>query len=566
MVELLSELFKKTDAVEIEKISYLLQGRVVPLYHSLEFHMADKMIVEAISMALDTSKEKVVAEFKQKGDLGTAVESLKKSLSKTIKKLSVISVYESLFNIAKINGKGSVDKKITLLSELIKSLDTLSVRYIVRIPLDKLRLGFSDMTILDSLSWMLTGSKELRSEIEKAYNVRPDLGLIAKNLKQGGIEKIRHIEPEVGIPILMAKADRLKSPKAILEKIGTSAIEFKYDGLRLQVHKKGNTVTLFSRNLENVTLMFPDVVEGVIQQTDAKEIIFEGEVVAYNPKTGVFIPFQQTMQRKRKYDIAKKAAEIPVKLFAFELLYLNGENLIGAPYKTRKHKLKQTIKEGNTIIYAAEHRVSKESEIDELFEKSVKEGFEGIIAKKLDGVYQAGMRSFNWIKYKKTMDSRLMDTIDVLVMGYTKGEGKRTLFGVGQFLTGIYNSKNDRFETVSKIGTGLTDEQFREFFKRVQKLHVKDKPKEYDVDKLLDADIWLRPSLVVEVASDEITRSQVHTAGRIMEISKSGKAQIVKEAGYALRFPRLVFFRDDKKPKDATSLTEVIKLFKKQRT
>lgn len=564
MVVILSELFTKTTPLEIEKISYLLQGRVVPLYESLEFQMADKMVIEAISKALNLSKDKVVSEFKQKGDLGAVAEELKGSV-KGSHTLSVVDVYNALFEIAKTAGPGSVDKKVAFLSKLINSLDSLSVRYVVRIPLDKLRLGFSDMTILDSLSWMATGSKELRSEIEKAYNVRPDLGYIARNIKEGGIGKIKHVGPVVGTPILMARADRLKSPEEILDKIGTSAIEFKYDGLRLQVHKKGDTVTLFSRNLENVTLMFPDVVEGAKKQVKAEEVIIEGEVVAYNPKTNVFIPFQETMQRKRKYDIEKKAAEIPVKLFAFELLYINGENCITKPYKERKKKLKENLNTGNTIMYANEHIVSNEKDIDTLFEESVHKGFEGIIAKKLDGAYQAGMRGFNWIKYKKTMDSSLMDTIDVLVMGYTKGEGKRTSFGVGQFLTGIYNPEKERFETISKIGTGLTDEQFREFFTRVQKLRTSSKPTEYDVDKLLDADVWLSPSLVVEVASDEITRSQVHTAGRVMQKSKSGKAQSVKEAGYALRFPRLIAFRDDKRPKDATTLNEVVTLFKKQR-
>ncbi|MBI2029916.1 ATP-dependent DNA ligase [Candidatus Gottesmanbacteria bacterium] len=454
----------------------------------------------------------------------------------------------------------------------MKNLDSLSVRYIVRIPLNKMRLGFSDMSILDALSFTISGNKEYREEIEKAYNVRPDLGYIATKIKKNGISGIKHIEPTIGVPILMAKADRLTSPTEILDKIGSCAVEFKYDGLRLQVHYKkaesgkgkGASIKLYSRNLEDVTHMFPDIVEGVKKQVSADEVIFEGEVVAYNPKNGVFIPFQQTMQRKRKYDIAKKALEIPVKLFAFELLYDHGKNYIALAYKTRKEKLRQIIKQGSVIIYAQETIVSKESQIDQLFSESVKKGFEGIIAKKLDGVYQAGMRGFNWIKFKRAMSKTLTDTFDVLVMGYTKGEGKRTAFGVGQFLTGVYDSKSDKFVTVSKIGTGLTDEQFKEFYKRVKPLERKDRPLAYDVDKLLEADHWLTPSLVVEVAADEITRSQVHTAGRIMGPSKNKKAFAVVSPGYALRFPRLIRFRDDKKPKDATTLTEVIKMFGSQ--
>ena len=583
MVEILAELFKKTSASEISQICYLLQGRVVPLYDPLEFGMADKMIIKSIASACGVSADEVNKEFKKLGDLGMVVEELKiknEKLKITIKneKLSVLEVFEVLGKVAIAKGGGSVEIKSNLIAGLLKDVDSLSARYIVRIPLNKLRLGFSDMTILDGLSWMLTSSKAHRKEIEKAYNVRPDLGLLAQEIKEAGIKGLEQIGPKVGTPILMARADRLTSPQEILDKIGKCAVEFKYDGLRLQVHYKktlkqeniktrnGGIIKLFSRNLEDVTAMFPDIVEAVKKQVRADEVIFEGEIVAFNPKTGVFIPFQQTMQRKRKYDIEAKAAEIPVKLFVFELLFFNGTNYIHKPYVERKAKLKGIINKGDLIIYADEYVTNSEQRIDELFHQSVKKGFEGIIAKKLSGVYQAGMRGFNWIKFKKAMSKRLMDTFDVLVMGYTKGEGKRTDFGMGQFLTGVYDSKKDQFTTITKIGTGLTDEQFREFIKRVKPIEVAEKPKNYEIDKLLEPDRWLKPSLVVEVAADEITRSQVHTSGRVTGPSKSGKAQEVKEAGYALRFPRLVNFRDDKNPNEVTTVLEVKKMFLDQKT
>ncbi|MCL5970487.1 MAG: ATP-dependent DNA ligase [Patescibacteria group bacterium] len=570
MVGILADLFKHTTGDEISQICYLLQGRVVPLYDSLEFGMADKMVIKAIASASSTSPEKVNDKFKELGDLGKAVEKLKAQSAGGRTKLSVTQVFDVLKKMAQAKGAGSVEKKITLLADLLKEADSLSSRYLVRIPLDKLRLGFSDMTILDGLSWMLSSSKVHRKEIEKAYNVRPDLGFIAKTIKDKGLSGLVSVTPVVGTPILMAKADRLTSPKEILEKIGKCAIEFKYDGLRLQVHykkikNKEEIIKLFSRNLEDVTLMFPDIVAAVKKQVTVDEVIFEGEVVAFNPKTGVFIPFQQTMQRKRKYNIAQKALEIPVKLFAFELLYAKGQNFIHKPYIERKAKLKEVIGKGELIIYAKEFITDSEQRIDELFHESIAQGFEGIIAKKLTGVYQAGMRGWNWIKFKKAMSKKLMDTFDVLVMGYTKGEGKRTDFGMGQFITGVYDNKKDQFTTITKIGTGLTDEQFREFIKRVKPLETPEKPKNYEIDKLLEPDVWLKPSLVVEVAADEITRSQVHTSGRIMELSKSGKAQQVKEAGYALRFPRLVSFRDDKNPQEVTTVTEVEEMFTSQK-
>lgn len=568
MVEILADLFKKTSKEEIEQICYLLQGRVVPLYNSLEFGISDKTVIESIVRGVGADKNKVISLFKERGDLGTVAEELKREHKE--RNLKIDFVFQKLYELAITKGEGSVEKKINNLAALIREADSLSVRYLVRIPLNKLRLGFSDMTILDSLSWMLTRSKTHRKDIEKAYNVRPDLGYIAKTIKDKGIKGLELVTPTCGTPILMARADRLSSPQEILDKIGKCAIEFKYDGLRLQVHykkikNKEEIIRLFSRNLEDVTLMFPDIVAAVKKQIDASEVIFEGEVVAYNPKTSVFIPFQQTMQRKRKYDIAKKAAEIPVKLFVFELLFLNGRNYIHEPYVTRKAKLKEIINKDDLIIYANEYVTDSKQRIDELFHESVKKGFEGIIAKKLTGAYQAGMRGWNWIKFKKAMSKKLMDTFDVLVMGYTKGEGKRTDFGMGQFLTGVYDSKKDQFTTITKIGTGLTDEQFREFVKRVKPLEIVEKPKNYEVDKLLEPDKWLKPSLVVEVAADEITRSQVHTSGRVMELSKSGKAQQVKEAGYALRFPRLVNFRDDKNPNEVTTVLEVKKMFVSQK-
>ncbi len=601
ITEILAELFHHTPPSDIEKICYLLQGRVVPLYEPLEFGVADKMMIRALAQGLTVRQDEVLVQFKKTGDLGSVAEELKVKSQKskvktTTQKLKVEDVYQQLLAVAQASGEGSQEEKVALLADLLACVDPLSARFITRIPLGKLRLGFSDMTILDGLSWMMKGTKEHKKELEAAYNVRPDLGVLARIIKEKGIDGIAHIKPAVGTPIMMARANRLSSPGEILQKIGRCAVEFKYDGLRLQMHydrkirnskfeirnklqqeslfqkekntidaSRGGKIKMFSRNLEEITRMFPDIAQAVIGQIDAESCIIEGEVVAYNPETGVFVPFQETMQRKRKYDIAAKALEIPVKLFAFELLYCNGTSFVDEPYEVRKKELKRIVKKGDTLVYAQETVVADEAHIEDLFEQSVKLHFEGIIAKKLDGRYEAGMRGWSWIKYKKAMDSKLNDTIDTVVMGYTRGEGKRTSFGVGQFLVGVYDEKNDRFVTVSKIGTGLTDEQFREFITRVKPLETKTQPIQYDFDKLLTPDVWLMPQLVVEIACDEITRSAVHTAGRIMTPSKSGKAFSVKTPGFALRFPRLVRFRDDKKPTDATTVKEIARLYTAQK-
>ncbi len=580
MVSILAELFKETSAVDIKYIVYLLQGRVVPLFQALEFGVADRMVIAAIALAFSVPEAEVSRKFKTLGDLGQVSETLRKDYvgEKHAKELSVAQVYKTLFIIAETTGSGSASKKVTLLAGLLRELDVKSNRYVARIPLNKLRLGFSDMTILDALSYAISETKEHRRFIEKAYNVRPDLGYIASQIKSFGTAGVAGVVPKVGTPILMAKADRVSDANEILDKIGRCAVEYKYDGLRLQVHyrkiknqkskikndKEGKLVKMYSRNLEDVTKMFPDIERAVKKQINCNEVIFEGEVVAYNPRTSVFVPFQQTMQRKRKYDIAAKALEIPVKLFVFELLYLDGVSYIHEPYEVRKRLLKKVVVGDKLIKYATEHIVDTPVAIEKLFDDSVKLGFEGIIAKRIKGEYQAGMRGFNWIKFKRAMSVKLMDTFDVLVMGYTKGEGKRTQFGVGQFLTGIYDEGSDTYVTISKVGSGLTDEEFREFIERVKPLQVKEKPASYDVDKLLEADVWLSPSLVVEIGADEITRSQVHTAGRKLGPSKSGKAFEVITPGFALRFPKLVKFRDDKSPRETTTVVELERMHKLQ--
>jgi len=563
MVEILSDLFKKADKDEIDKLMYLLQGRVVPIYVSLEFGMAEKMVIRAIALAFNHEVKAVTQLFKKEGDVGVIAEQLASSHKSNKTNPSINDVYDVLKKIAKTSGPGSVDVKIKYLSDLLSSLDPRSSRFVSRIPIGAMRLGFSDMTVLDSLSWMVSGDKSKRKEIEAAFNARPDLGFIGKTIKEKGVKGLVDVKPAVFNPILMARAERLSSGDEIIAKIGTCAVEPKFDGFRLQAHflKDKKEVKLFTRNLEEVTFMYPDVVEGIVNQIDAQEVIFEGEAIAFHPQTGEYLPFQETSQRKRKYDIAQKAKEIPLKLIVFDLLYLNGKSMIDQPYKERRKRLAQIIKNEGAIILSDEHTVDKGKEIEVLFDDALSQGLEGILAKRLDGVYQAGARGWNWIKLKRSYSARLDDTIDALVMGYYVGQGKRASFGIGAFLIGVYDNKSDQFVTIAKIGTGLTDEEWRGLAVRGTKLKAREKPPLYVVDAFLTPDIWVEPHIVVEIRADEITRSSIHTAGRVMKTSKSGSAFDVDIPGYALRFPRLEKFRDDKKIEDTTSLKEIESMY-----
>lgn len=580
MIEILSDLFKKADAKEIDKIVYLMQGRVAPLYEPIEFKMADKMILRSIALAYNVSDKEAARSFRTSGDIGEAAERFAKEKNKTHKNLSVSEVFSVLEKVTASGGEGSVDVKLNLTAELLKDLDPLSARYVVRIPVGRLRLGFSDMTVLDSLSWMLKGDKSKRPAIEKVYNIYPDLGVIAKTVKEKGVAGLSHLKPEVFTPILMARAERLSSGEEIIEKIGKCAVEPKYDGFRLQVHYKAGKVKLITRNLEDSTFMYPDVVEGLQKQIKAIEAILEGEAIAYNPDTGEFLPFQETVQRKRKYGIAEKALSVPLKLICFELLYVNGKSFIDEPYAKRREELNKIIGnpastqpasrqggrgEGDVIMISQEKVINNPHDLENEFDDAVSRGLEGIVAKKLDGTYQAGARGWNWIKFKRSYSAKLEDTVDALVLGYYSGKGKRTAFGIGAFLIGIYDSKEDKYLTIARIGTGLTDEEWRELRARCLNLKSKEKPPLYEVDKMLTPDFWVEPSIIVEIKADEITRSPIHTAGRVMKASKSGSAFDVDIPGYALRFPRLQKFRDDRKPEDVTSLKEIEDMFVAQR-
>jgi len=566
ITNLLSEMLKKIELEEIGKTIYLLQGRVTPVFESTVFGMAEKTVIKSISTALNLDKRLFEKEYKKNGDLGRTVELFKNQIhSFDEKDLSITELFNDLYKLAMAAGKGSQEIKQNILANLIRQLDPVSSRYVVRIPLGIMRMGFSDMTILDVLSWMLVGSKDYRPQIQKAYHVRPDLGYIAGILKQKGIEGLKHIRPQVFYPIIMMRAERLSSGKEIIEKIGQCLVEPKYDGFRLQVHFKNQLVRLYSRSLEEVSFMYPDIIEGIKKQIKSDEIIIEGEAIGFDPQTGNFLPFQETVQRKRKFDITEKAKEIPLKLFVFELLYSDGIDYIDKPYIERRRLLeKKIVSSGDvfqdTILIAKENIIDNKEGIELAFDESITNGLEGIIAKKLQGIYQPGARGWNWIKFKKSYSSKIKDTLDCLVMGYDYGKGKRTDFGIGAFLVGIYDEENDQFQTVAKIGTGLTDKEWIDLKSKAMKFQVKTKPQNYIVDKAMDCDIWLSPEIVVEIKADEITRSPVHTAGRKLKFSKTGQTTEVDIPGYALRFPRLETFREDKRPEDATTLSEITQI------
>lgn len=548
ITEILADLLKSAGADEVDKICYLSLGRLAPLYAGIEFNLAEKMIIKVISQAYGIKEERVKKEYKSIGDLGEVAEKFNKR--ERGKPMEVEEVYGRLYEIAKEMGEGSVERKINKMVKLLDDLDAQSAKFVVRIPLGKLRLGFSDLTILDALSWMIVGDKSKRGEIERAFNVRADIGQIAKRIKLKGLKGLKGLKVQLGVPIMPALCQRLPTAEEMIKKMGKVAVEPKYDGTRLAVHfEKGKIVKIFTRNLEDVTHMFPDIIKALAKEVKANQIILDGEAIGVDPKTGKFLPFQETIKRKRKYEIREKAKEIPLKYFVFDILFKDGKDLLSLSFDKRRQILEKTLSlAGKTIILSPQIVTDSPQELRKYHDEQVKKGLEGVVIKKWKAPYDPGRRGYTWVKFKEEETKKgggLADTLDCVVMGYYKGRGKRAGFGIGAFLVGV--RKGEQFLTISKIGTGLSDEQWREMRMRSERWEVGAQPKQYKVDKNLFPDVWLNPGIVVEIQADNITKSPIHTAK------------------YALRFPRLVQFRDDRSPNDATTLAEAEKLYKLQK-
>jgi len=568
LIEILSELFKEIHQDEIDKVIYLMQGRVAPFFAPIEIGMADKMVAQSLVLAFGLTKEEVLKDYDTKGDLGLVAYDLAKNKrhKEKAKELTVSDVFKQLTEIAEMGGDGSVEKKITKLKELLEHMDALSAKHLVRIPLGNTRLGIGDPTVLDGLALSKLGDKTKRKLLEGAYNRTSDLGLIGSTLFEHGLKGVEKLQVKVGNPIRSELCERLPNPQKVIEKmsfdsasdnVGVSA-QYKYDGFRVQIHKDGKNVSMFSRNLEDMTHMFPELIEGTLKQVKADTVILDSEALAYQVESEEFLPFQETTKRRRKHNIEEVAKQLPLKAFVFDILYVNGKSLLDTPLTERLEILKKTVQGDETLIPAIGEVIKEPEKLQLMLDDAFSKGLEGVVIKRLESPYEAGGRNFNWVKLKRHSSGELKDTIDCVILGYIYGKGKRTEFGAGSLLVGLYDAKSDEFVSVTKIGTGLTDDEWREIHKRADNLKVDHKPAR--VSSRIVPSVWVKPEIVIEILADEITISPNHTAGMIL--TPDGK---VEKPGYALRFPRLVKFRDkDKKPEDATTVKELIEMYNSQ--
>ena len=567
ITEIISDLFKKLDPNEIDKALYLALGYLKAPFETPKFNLAEKMLIKAVAEAYKLDEKKVTKHFKDAGDLGTATQKLSNHL--TTKQLSIIEVHTSLLSIANISGTGSQEKKLTKTAELLNKLDPLSAKFVIRTILGTLRLGFTELTVIDGIALTLieeekSKKKTVKTYIEHKYNIHPDIGMIAKAIKTSGLPGIDAIKMKPGIPIKAQAASRVKDMQEAVDRIHKLWAEYKLDGTRVLLHmdkrQTSSNVTqnslfntnnnyllkTFTRNLENTSHMYPDILNAASKQLDANSVILDGEAIGFDPKTGTYLPFQETIQRKRKHGVGDKITEIPLKYIVFDILYKDGQELITKPLAERKDILQKTIKKGDVIEVNAYVEAENLKDLLKVFKESNDKNLEGLIVKNPNDPYQAGARSYSWIKLKHADEKLLEDAIDCVVLGYYVGKGVRNKFGIGGFLAGVVDKTDNTIKTITKVGTGLTDDNLTKLKAHLDKIAITNPLPDMKINKKFLPDVYVKPEFIVEIGADEISKSKEHSAG------------------YALRFPRLLRFRTDKNLSESTDLKQVIQMFQKQ--
>lgn len=558
---ILVELVRPLRPPELSEVLYLSQGMLRPEYEGVELGMADSLARRAVAEVAQVEESRVAAHAKVSGDLGTTVADLLAGRPPSERRhaLTVTEAYSSLTRIAEAKGAGSQDVKVRVLAGLLDRATPLEAKFLVRFVLGTLRVGVREMTILDALAEAFgDGTKPSRQKVEAAFNLSSDLGLVAGVLAEKGIEGLATVTLEVGRPIRPMLAEREPSLKDVLERMGgTAALEYKYDGLRVQAHlPRSGPVRLFSRRLEEISAQFPELVAALPKAVLRTPAILEGECVPIELESGEIRPFQEVSRRRgRKHDLDKLQEEVPVCLFTFDVLLADGKPVYELPFPERRSLLEEVLRPSERVRLAVQRVVSNEAAASEFFEEAVAAGGEGVMAKSLrpGSSYRAGARGFWWIKYKREYTAGLFDSIDGVVVGGYLGRGRRA-GQYGAFLLAVYDPGRDRFESFCKVGTGFDDAQLAEMPQRLHRFETDTPPPE--VDTGLVPDRWMRPGVVLEVRGAELTLSPIHRAA--LGAVRAG-------AGLALRFPRFTGrVREDKAPTGATSSSELLRMYRSQ--
>ena len=558
LTNILVELLKKTPKKIIPNVVYLLQGIIRPNFEGVELGIAEKLAIRAISKSAGLPIKKIEDDYRECGDLGLTASNILKIKTQTTftaEKITVERVYETLFKIAKLEGKGSQDLKMKYISSLLNDATPLEGKFVLKILLGTLRLGVAENTVMDALSIAFTGKKENRELVENAYNVSSDLGKVSLVLATDGIDEIKKFKISLFSPIRPMLADRVQSEKDVIEKMKHEpfAAEYKLDGERVQIHKKGHEVKLFSRSLEDITQYYPDIVDNIGKSIKTDNGVFEAEIVPINENTGDFLPFQELMHRRRKHKLDEAISQYPIQVNFFDVLYCDKNDCLNKKYDERRYILEDQVHENDFAKLVLMERIETENEIEDFLENSINSGCEGLMLKALGAPYRAGTRGSNWLKLKREYRNELGDSLDLIVIGAYFGRGRRTgLYGT--LLLATYNPEKDNFPSICKVGTGFTDESLDQLYQILSnKVTLKKNPR---IVSEMEADIWFEPELVLEIVASEITLSPIH---------KTGLDLIRKSSGFALRFPKFTGkIRYEKAVEDASTGEEVFALYKRQ--
>jgi DNA ligase-1 len=567
----LVSLFKRTPSKIIDKVIYLIQGKLHPDYEGIELGIAEKMALRALSQSSAAEMHLILQLYRKTGDLGDTVREIMSSKNQSNiylfskKKMTVEHVYSTLDKIARTTGTGSQELKIRDISSLLSDSSPREARYIMKFVMGTLRLGIAEYTVLDALAVAFTRDKSNRKILENAYNVSSDLGTVSKILAIKGIESVKSVKISLYKPIRPMLAERVRTAEEALERIGAkaAAAEYKLDGERVQIHKgEDHKVELFSRRLEKITHHYPDIVKEVNNSLRVKEAILEGEVVAINPQTSEFLPFQELMHRRRKHKVQEAMEGHPVVVNIFDVLFVDGVDKTSLPYSQRRELLEtitRYLKKNNNnnndeMICLVPQTVVKDTEqIEKFMASAIESGCEGLMIKQLTSSYRAGARQYFWVKLKREYRTELADTLDLVIVGALYGRGRR-VGKYGALLLAVYDHKSDMFRSVCKVGTGFTDKSLDDFYNNLEKHIIKHKHPR--VDTGMEMNVWFEPKIVIEVIASEITLSPSHTAGM---------QSIRQNYGLALRFPKFTGkIRDDKNAEDATTVEELISIYKRQ--
>ena len=544
MKESLAKFIKNAGADDLKTALYFIQGSIFPLKSDKVLGVAEKMMIEAVSQQSGYTLKEVSTRLADIGDLGIVIEELltdpqQTTLFKASKILDIHKLIQKLRDISEIQGDGSNSKKLKVICGLLSLCSPNEAKYLVKIILGNLRLGVSVHTILDALVSVFGKTAKDQALIERMYMFNSDIGDVGFILKTKGITLETELVPVYHQPIKPMLASRVDYDQIIKKHGGVTYAEWKLDGERVQIHKMKDVIILFSRNLNDITEQYPDVVKYLREAIGTGNAVVEGEIVGF--KDGKFLPFQVLMGRKRKTGIEQAIIDIPVRVYLFDILKHSDKDHTNTPYYLRRDILGELFYDTNDVFLVPRQECHTKGQLVEFFKAARDSGVEGIIAKNKLGKYEAGKRGDNWIKMKSIEGGKMDDTIDVVIIGGNNGQGRRAGMA-GSFLCAVLDKEHNQFIAFTNIGSGFTDEQIADLTLLANEYTI-EKPA-LNVFSYVAPDIWIAPEIVLEIMIDEIQ-------------FREGKA-------YSARFPVFKQIRNDKGPMDITTIQEIEDMYKRQ--